>query len=156
MGFLPVSTLPSPWPRLGPTILELNPHPLSGSQGQLAASMLTLLTVHFSYLHPNVNKNKMFWAGNSYQSLNDWQDAEFTDLQWKGYMPLKHFHLLASEEAKGACIRVLKDMSRRVIFTPSCSCPNHLAWGKPLPHRMNSHYHLERQSWSHSIWWRCM
>lgn len=46
----PVSTLPSPWPRLVLIILELNPHPLIGSQSQLAASMLTLLTVHFSYL----------------------------------------------------------------------------------------------------------
>lgn len=81
MGFLAFSTLPSSQSRLCPAILELNPHPLIGSQGQLAASMLTLLTVHFSNSHPNVNKNKMFCDGNCYQQLRDRQDAEFTDLQ---------------------------------------------------------------------------
>lgn len=54
------------------------------------------------------------------------------------------FSLLASEEAMGVFKRVLNDLavSHHVIFTPFCSCPNHLAWGKPLPHRINSHCHF--------------
>lgn len=45
----PVSVLPFQRPGLGPTMLERDPHSRIQSQSQLVASLLALLTVHFSY-----------------------------------------------------------------------------------------------------------
>lgn len=87
---LSVSFLSSAQPRSSLTVLELNPHPLIRSQDQLATSMLTLLTVHFSYLIMYILiliRARCFVMGIFYQQLQDWHYVEFTDLQSKHYIP---------------------------------------------------------------------
>lgn len=135
----PVSVLPFQRPGLGPTMLERDPHSRIQSQSQLVASLLALLTVHFSYFPVCIlilTRTRCFVIA---ILICGWRICRAqSPLSYSERSPclrsLSSFRLLKRQRLhEWKFEKTWLPPPCHVVFTPSCSSTNHSAFLENTP-----------------------